>query len=523
MTFYHSKVTKFEAEHEKQFEFSFQEEFIEALLKLLDLAGFTMLTNEEQLYSHLQDRVERDKERIPGVQGMMIQDLQFKERMIKDMLNFIEKKMVKKAPKYFADETTFPLEMEDYPKYNCMHVSLEFLRNCDKFNFSTRIISQVQNQFDKIVQLIRRDKMEVKSFTPIFQVEGIEDEPRDLTPIVHAKKIKKEMRDQIEMPILERNERSEKIEKKGKNFRDQTDHSPMKFTRKKSTFESSSPSNNMFNNPKDRSTSPLVPLKKGTNFKNNNTMNTGNMPTSKRQWTNKRSGQNFNLYEVSPNPEIYKRKQSSEEKAYGTNSTSTSPKHEIEDPEMQCRKSQDLSTLKQEMGRFQKENSKTADREVYEEYFTYNKDDFLKKYDLVSIIKVYLEMYKECYYNVAQVRAEFVRFIVTTYSKAQKPNLTHFSGVFNDFLYEIFSDGIGDDYPHINKSVSIMLSDLMHNFDCEIVTKGNLTWNEDEDMLYEQKYLYKMVFGEVLSKLKEKQASKHVIMNVQEILEACEG
>ena len=51
-------------------------------------------------------------------------DLEYKKNKIQEMINYVEKKIVRKAPKYFGDYETFPLRVDDFVKYNCMSVCI---------------------------------------------------------------------------------------------------------------------------------------------------------------------------------------------------------------------------------------------------------------------------------------------------------------------------------------------------------------------------------------------------------------
>jgi hypothetical protein len=82
---------------------------------------------------------------------------------------------------------------------------------------------------------------------------------------------------------------------------------------------------------------------------------------------------------------------------------------------------------------------------------------------------------------------------------------------------------MADDYPHITKSVSLMVFDLIDKFKQNIVGVGDLTWHEDGEMLAEQKYLYGGIFGEVLGMLNEMGGGglKVCKVGVEVILENC--
>jgi hypothetical protein len=180
MIIYHQKVKEFEFENGIKLEFPFQEEFIECMIKLLDLGALEMLSSEEEQYAKLVANVEADKQRRPDLESMFREDLEFKKQKIADMLAYVEKKVVKKAPKYFSEYDEFPLKQEDLPKYNCMYVSIEFLRNCDRFGFSEKIVSLVLNLFDKLAKTLRTKRVQVKSCKLNFcvSVNGVEIAPR---------------------------------------------------------------------------------------------------------------------------------------------------------------------------------------------------------------------------------------------------------------------------------------------------------------------------------------------------------
>jgi hypothetical protein len=160
------------------------------MIELLDLAALEMLASEEELYGKLFDKVQADKVRRPDLEGMFEEDLEFKRGKIAEMLAYVEKKVVGKAPKYFAGYEEFPLKQEDLPKYNCMYVCVEFLRNCDRFGFSERIISLVLNLFDKLARTLRNKRVQVKSTKLNFfvTVNGVEVGPRTAKSEKHGSK-----------------------------------------------------------------------------------------------------------------------------------------------------------------------------------------------------------------------------------------------------------------------------------------------------------------------------------------------
>jgi hypothetical protein len=134
--------------------------------------------------------VQADKVRRPDLEEMFEEDLEFKRGKIGEMLAYVEKKVVGKAPKYFAGYEEFPLKQEDFPKYNCMYVCVEFLRNCDRFGFSERIISLVLNLFDKLAKTLKNKRIQVKSTKLNFfvTVNGVDVGPRTVKSEKHGSK-----------------------------------------------------------------------------------------------------------------------------------------------------------------------------------------------------------------------------------------------------------------------------------------------------------------------------------------------
>lgn len=156
MIVYHHKIKKYEKEKQISTEFPFQEEFIEAMIKLLDSAGLPMIQYENQQSNRLMNALERDKDKKPYLLQTFKDDLEYKKNKIEEMINYVEKKMVKKAPKYFAEVESFPLRSEDFIKYNCISVTIEFLKNCKRLKFSDRLVSLIQNLFDKLKKEVSR-------------------------------------------------------------------------------------------------------------------------------------------------------------------------------------------------------------------------------------------------------------------------------------------------------------------------------------------------------------------------------
>jgi hypothetical protein len=64
-------------------------------------------------------------------------------------------------------------------------------------------------------------------------------------------------------------------------------------------------------------------------------------------------------------------------------------------------KPKDLTELKNLVSKFLKENQKTETRATYEKFFIDKKSEFLAKYDVYSVLEVYLDTYYECYFNSA--------------------------------------------------------------------------------------------------------------------------
>ena len=64
-------------------------------------------------------------------------------------------------------------------------------------------------------------------------------------------------------------------------------------------------------------------------------------------------------------------------------------------------KPKDLTELINVITRFLKENQKTIDQKIYEQFFLAKKTEFLEKYDVTSVLEVYLQTYIECYYDSA--------------------------------------------------------------------------------------------------------------------------
>merc|ERR1712183_344617 len=106
-----------------------------ALIKLFDLAGIEMIRKEEKLLNALITRIEKDKETIPDIEEKLLEDNKYKQEKIQKMLSYVEKKLGKQN-KYFSDQSSFPIKQDDYHKFNCINVSIEFLRNCDRFGLS---------------------------------------------------------------------------------------------------------------------------------------------------------------------------------------------------------------------------------------------------------------------------------------------------------------------------------------------------------------------------------------------------
>lgn len=125
MTIYHYKMKEFEKQYDVKTEFPFSEEFVEALIKLIDLAGIEMLKKEEKMFGSLIERIEKDKEKIPDIEEKLAEDNKYKQEKIQKMLTYVEKKLGKQ-PKYISDKTTFPLKLDDYHKFNCINISIEF-------------------------------------------------------------------------------------------------------------------------------------------------------------------------------------------------------------------------------------------------------------------------------------------------------------------------------------------------------------------------------------------------------------
>jgi len=150
-----------------------------------------------------------------------------------------------------------------------------------------------------------------------------------------------------------------------------------------------------------------------------------------------------------------------------------------------------------------KDNQKNCEESTYHKYIVDNKEEF-SKYDLKSFIKVFLDCSIECYYNTALVRAKLASFIIKELCESNdKIVVTDFSMIFVDFLYKIFSEGMSDDYPHLTKSIPMMMYDLISTFKSDLITLNQITWHDDEFMVFEQKYLYKTVFEETIKLMNE--------------------
>ena len=74
---------------------------------------------------------------------------------------------------------------------------------------------------------------------------------------------------------------------------------------------------------------------------------------------------------------------------------------------------------------------------------------------------------------------------------------------FIDFLYKIFSEGMSDDYPHLTKSIPMMMYEQISTFKSDLITLNQIKWHDDEYMVFEQKYLYKTVFDETIKIMNE--------------------
>jgi len=106
-----------------------------------------------------------------------------------------------------------------------------------------------------------------------------------------------------------------------------------------------------------------------------------------------------------------------------------------------------------------KDNQKTSEEDVYQKYFIDNKPEF-SAYDIKSLVKVFLDCSIECYFTTALVRAKLVSFLMKEYCEdIEKIVLSDFAVIFVDFLYKIFSEGMSDDYPHLTKSIPMMMFD----------------------------------------------------------------
>lgn len=72
------------------------------------------------------------------------------------------------------------------------------------------------------------------------------------------------------------------------------------------------------------------------------------------------------------------------------------------------------------------------------------------------------------------MRATLPSFLFFNYRNGTaKVDLQPYSAIFDKFLYRVFNLGMADDYPHINKSVSLMIFDLIDKFKQLIVGVGD--------------------------------------------------
>lgn len=120
-------------------------------------------------------RIQKDKEQIPDIEEKLLEDNKYKQQKIQNMLSHIEKKLGKQN-RYVSDQSSFPIKQEDYHKFNCINVSIEFLRNCDRFGLSERMVSLAQNLFDKLSSKIVLNRVQIKSCTVQLYM-SLEQEP----------------------------------------------------------------------------------------------------------------------------------------------------------------------------------------------------------------------------------------------------------------------------------------------------------------------------------------------------------
>ena len=90
-----------------------------------------------------------DKDSTGKLTNAYEEDSAYKKKKVSEMIFYVEKKLTKRAPKYFNDDEGFPMKSDDFPKYNCISVGIEFLKNCNKFGFSLRLVSLITNLFEK--------------------------------------------------------------------------------------------------------------------------------------------------------------------------------------------------------------------------------------------------------------------------------------------------------------------------------------------------------------------------------------
>ena len=464
MTIYHYKMKEFEKEHDKKFEFSFTEEFVEVLIKLFDLAGIEMIRKEEKQIVALMSRIERDKEQIPDIEEKLFEDNKYKQQKIQLMLNHIEKKLGKQN-KYFSDQSSFPIKQEDYPKFNCINVSIEFLRNCDRFGLSERMVSLAQNLFDKLSSKIALNRMQIKSCTVQLYM-SLETEP---TP----KKATEEPVNYMQKPKQEN------------------------YMQKNATGRTKRFGSTASSNQENRTT------RFGSTVSQNQNEETLTPLTSSAQkrFNSKKSRDQENC---------------------------TKPfKAESNSQKSLDKKKEDLTELKAKITRFMKDNQKTSEEDIYQKYFIDNKPEF-SAYDIKSLVKVFLDCSIECYFTTALVRAKLVSFLMKEYCEdIEKIVLSDFAVIFVDFLYKIFSEGMSDDYPHLTKSIPMMMFDQISTFKSDLITLNLIKWHDEEFMVFEQKYQYKTVFEEAIKLMNENRQNfsdekfDSINKSLQEIVACC--